>query len=95
MSVDQIIVTVQMKIWNYFSQNTAIIVPCKLAALLLFSFVSDLNCLQSLNMSTHLCYKNNFVVKLLKKYAKQRVVILTVFMRTFSFNLPLYFAAAE
>lgn len=46
-------------------------------------------------MLKHLCYKNNFVVKLLKKYAKQRVVILTVFIRTFSFNLPLYFAAAE
>lgn len=46
-------------------------------------------------MSKHLCYKSSFVIILLKKYAKQRVVILTVFMRTFSFNLPLYFAAAE
>lgn len=50
---------------------------------------------ESLNMSKHLCYKNDFVIKQLKKYAKQRVVILTVFMRTFSFNLLLYFAAAE
>lgn len=34
-------------------------------------------------------------VKLLKKNIKQRVVILTVFTRTFSLNLLLYFAAAE
>lgn len=33
-------------------------------------------------------------VKLLKKNIKQRVVILTVFTRTFSLNLLLYFAAA-
>lgn len=48
-------------------------------------------------MLAHLRFKTKiiFIIKLLKKYAKQRVVIVTVFMRTFSFNLLLYFAAAE